>query len=426
MMKVSRRTVLAGMAASLAASTTGCGGGVGGSASFPLGVATGDVTPTGALLWTKYTRLDALQLRVWPEIGDVMTAPLRAVESVDGFVLVELENLLPGQWHRFRFESEDGEVSPLGRFRTALAPDALETITLGATSCIKAGHSYAALGHASRREDLDAFIFLGDTVYTDGAFTLEEYRDKWTKGLRGEDYQALRGSTSLISIWDDHEVRNNWQGDDVDAQLLDHARRAFLEHQPFRRDAAKPGRYWRSLKWGRTAEIFVLDGRSERVRSKGEYLSNEQLDWVIKGVNESEAVFKLVINCVPIGAFDSAFFSPFNDDNWQVYPEQRTKLLEGLEGKNEGQGVIVVSGDFHLGCFGRCARTGPGSRIFEALVGPGANAPNPMPTYPRGDPYEFSTALSSYSTFELNPNTKQAVIRYHAGDGRTLFERTMF
>jgi alkaline phosphatase D len=418
-MKVSRRTVLAGLAASLAAS--GCG--VGASPSFPLGVATGDVSPNSALLWTKYTRLDALQLRVWPEIGDVMTAPLRPVESVDGFVLVELKDLLPGQWHRFQFESADGEVSPLGRFRTALAPDALETVTFGATSCIKAGHSYAALGHASRREDLDAFIFLGDTVYTDGAFTLDEYREKWTKGLKGDDYQALRGSTSLVSIWDDHEVRNNWQGDDVDAQLLDHARRAFLEHQPLRRDPINPDRFWRSLKWGRTAEIFVLDGRSERVRSRGEYLSKDQLDWVLTGVNESDAVFKLVINAVPIGSFDSAFFAPFNDDNWQVYPEQRSQLLEGLE---KASRTMIVSGDFHLGCFGRCARSGPGSSLFEALVGPGANAPNPLPTYPRGDPYEFSTALSSYSSFELNPDSGQATVRYHAGNGRTLFERTLF
>jgi alkaline phosphatase D len=390
-------------------------------------VASGDVTATSALLWTKYTGFDALQLRVWAEIGDVMTAPLMPVEGRDGgFVILDLKSLLPGQWYRFRFESEEGEVSPLGRFRTAIAEDALETITLGATSCIKEGHSYAALGHASRREDLDAFIFLGDTVYTDGAFTLEEYREKWTKGLRGDDYQALRGSTSLVALWDDHEVRNNWEGDTVDAVLLDHARRAWHDHQPFRRSPVDPNRYWRSLRWGRTAELFVLDGRSERNRADGQYLSEEQLDWVIDGVNRSDAVFKLVLNAVPIGAFDSAFFAPFNDDNWQNFPRQRTRLLEGLERSNGGEGVIVISGDFHLGCFGRVARSGPGSRIFEALVGPGANAPNPLPTYPRGDPWEFSTALSSYSSFVLDPHTRKATVRYHSGSGRTLFERELF
>lgn len=420
-MSVSRRTVLAGLASALA---SGCAPGP--SGVFPLGVATGDVTDSSALLWTRYTRLDALQLRVWQEADGVEKASVLPVESVEGFVVLELSGLAPGQWHRFRFESEDGEVSPLGRFRTALAPDALETVTFGATSCIKAGHSYAALGHAARRDDLDAFIFLGDTVYTDGAVTLADYRAKWAEGLRGDDYQALRGSTSLVSIWDDHEVRNNWEGDTVDERLMAHARRAFLEHQPLRTNPEKPLRYWRKLRWGRTAELFVLDGRSERVRSKGQYLSDEQLDWLVRGVQESEALFKLVLNCVPIGAFDSAFFQPFNEDNWQTFPEQRTRLLEGLEASNGGEGVIVVSGDFHLGCFGRVSRSGPGARVYEALVGPGANAPNPLPTYPRGDPWEFSTALSSYSSFELNPKTRQATVRYHAGDGRMLFERTVF
>lgn len=418
-MTIKRRTFLAGLAGTVAA---GCAPDLTGS--FPLGVAAGDADASGALLWTRYTRFDPLHVRVWPEYGDAQRALELPAPVIEGFSMVAVEDLQPGTWHWYRFVSEDGEESPLGRFRTALAPDALERITIGATSCIKAGHSYAALGRAAERTDLDAFIFLGDAVYTDGARSVADFRDKWEEGLRGADYQALRGSTSLVALWDDHEVRNNWEGDTVDPTLLANARRAFLEHQPLRRDEDHPLRYWRTMKWGRTAELFVLDGRSERNRGRAEYLSPEQLDWLVKGVQESDARFKLVLNCVPIGTFDQAFFTPFNDDNWQGFPAQRTQLLEGLEAKGT-EGVIVVSGDFHLACFGRVAKEGPGARTFEALVGPGANAPNPLPTYPRGDPWEWSSALSNYTSFELDPQAGKATVRYHAGDGRTLFERVI-
>lgn len=420
MRALSRRTVLAGLAGALA--TTGCAPQT--TVPFPLGVAAGDATPGGALLWTHFTGWDALEVVVWHE-GDELTPPLRqAAPSEEGFAVVEVAGLQAGTWYLFRFQSEEGVRSPQGRFRTALAADALEVLTFGATSCIKHGFSYDTLARASERSDLDAFIFLGDAVYTDGASTLGDFRRKWGQGLGGPEYAALRGSTSLIAQWDDHEVRNNWEGDTVNPNLLANARRAFLEHQPIRQDAARPLRFWRTLTWGRTVEFFILDGRSERDRALHQYLSPEQLEWLISGVTASPATFKLILNTVPIGAFDSPFFKPFSEDNWQGYPEQREALLSGLEASG-ATGVIFVSGDFHFACFGRVAKEGPGSSLFEALVGPGAQSPNPLPAYPSGDPWEFSSAVNNYTSFELDPFTRKARVRYHAGDGRILFERTV-
>lgn len=419
MRKLHRRTVLAGLAGAMAAA--GCVPGLS-SEPFPLGVAAGDALSDGALLWTNYNGGEVLELQVWPEAGDLGLLQRHEAPHEDGFVMVDVKGLEPGTWYNYRFEAASGEASPLGRFRTALAADALEVVTFAATSCIKRGHSYAALGHAAERTDLDAFVFLGDAVYTDGASNLRDFRRKWAEGLRGPEYLALRGSTSLITQWDDHEVRNNWEGDSVKPALLHGARQAFLEHQPLRHSGGR--RFWRSLKWGRTAELFILDARSERNRSQGHYLSPEQLDWLIEGVASSQAAFKLILNTVPIGAFDQPFFAPFNDDNWQGFPEQREALLRGLE-RSGTPGVIFVSGDFHFACFGRAAKHGPGSSLYEALVGPGANKPNPLPAYPKGDPWEFSSAVNNYTSFQLDPFSHEARVRYHAGDGRVLFDRVV-
>ena len=77
-------------------------------------------------------------------------------------------------------------------------------------------------------------------------------------------------------LWDDHEVLNNWYPGEVldDPRytersvdlLAARARRAFLEHYPLRRSPADPERIYRSLPFGESLEVFVLDMRSERAR----------------------------------------------------------------------------------------------------------------------------------------------------------------
>ena len=99
-------------------------------------------------------------------------------------------------------------------------------------------------------------------------------------------------------------------------------------------------------------------------------------------------------------------------------------VLRSLE-ESGATGIFFLSGDFHLASFGRVAKEGPGSTLFEALVGPAANAPNPLPAYPSGEPWEFSSAINNYTSFELDPFTRKATVRYHSGDGTIIFERVV-
>lgn len=420
--RLSRRAVVSGLGA-LAA--TGCGPGVELKGPFPLGVASGDATESALVVWTRYEGVaKELTVVVWREGETDAGARREPAGVVNGACSFDLTGLAAATWYRYRFESGvAGEVSPEGRARTAFAPDALAPLVLGASCCIKYNHSYGALSHAAGRTDLDAFVFLGDSVYTDGSSSLGDFRTAWARGLVKPEYTALRGSTSMITQWDDHEVRNNWDGDSVDPVLLANARQAFLEHQPLRLDAGPTGRLWRRLSWGRTVDAWVLDSRSERNRAQGHYLSPEQLTWLTDGIANSQAVFKLVLNTVPIGSFDSAFFAPFNGDNWQAFPAQRTQLLQAIA-DSDARGVIFMSGDFHFGCVGQVAPHGPGSKLLETLVGPGAQAPNPSPSYPYNAQWPFSTGINNYVTFGFDPSARTVAIQYVASAGRVLFDRT--
>lgn len=396
---------------------------------FPLGVASGDATPSGAVLWTRYLGMDALRVAVWE--GDGERPPDAALQpaapGAEGFAQVEVEGLRAGTWHRYRFEAIDASgavlgVSDPGRFRTAIQSDSAERLTFGAVSCTKAGHSFATLARAAENPGLDAFLLLGDIVYTDGSRTLADYEAAWERGIGSPEYRALRASTSTVAIWDDHEVRNNWTGESVESGLYSAAQEAFLLHQPVRRPASGQNRFWRKLSWGRTADVFVLDARSERNHARGEYISPEQFAWLTRGVAESQAAFKLVLNTVPIGSFDTAFFQPFTDDTWQACPEQRAAVLRAIDEANV-PGVIWLSGDFHLACVGRVSRKGPGERALEVLVGPGAQRPNVLPSYPGGPQWDFSSGINNYSSLELDPQSGDARLRYHDGKGRVFFDR---
>lgn len=429
---VSRRAFVAGLSA-LGAGALGCGESrYVPTSPFPIGLAAGDATPDSVVLATRYLGAGRA-LRVALSEGDYPVAAgaprLPAVVGEGGYVRVSVDGLAPATWYRYLFEAvaDDGavvETSLEGRFRTAFAAGTVAPLKLGAVCCTKHSHDFAAVGAAGRRSDLDAFILLGDVCYADGATTHEEFREHWGLTLDTPEYRALRASTSVVALWDDHEIRNNWERATLDPQLFAAALASFKEHQPMRSDAAAPERLWRKLSWGKTVDLFVLDSRSERDRAHGHYLSPEQLDWLIQGVTKSEAAFKLILNTVPIGSFDTPFFGPFGDDMWLAYPDQRRQVLEAFDQAGT-RGLVWLSGDFHLACIGRVSKAGePGGTQLEALVGPGAQAPNSLPSYPGGPQWDWANGRNNWTELDLDPVKGEVTFRYFDRDNRAFHVAT--
>jgi len=400
---------------------------------FPLGVASGDATPDGAVLWTRYDGTLPLRLDVWQGGDDAPIPVLRNVEALvapGGFVHAAARGLQPGETYQYAF-SEQGESGPgvrsrVGRFRTALRPGALERISIGATSCTYNTLPLEILKSAGQKR-LDAFLLLGDTVYADPSRTLAEFRKKWTENLSAEGYRVLRGSTSIVATYDDHEFHNDWTGETVDPDLRAAASRAFFEHTPLRRHPESPDRVWRSLRWGDTVELFVLDSRGERklstrLQPDGEYLSRAQMDWLKDGLSRSTATFKIILNSVPIGEFPD-LFQIRTEDRWEGFPAQRTEILKHVEDQRL-RGVVWLSGDFHVGTVGRPSLSGPGSRALEVLAGPGANFGNPAAKSLPRTQFDFASPTNNFVVLDLDPVSAQVRVAFHDEMGNLLFERT--
>ncbi|MBL8911659.1 MAG: alkaline phosphatase D family protein [Archangium sp.] len=386
---------------------------------FPCGVSSADVTTTNALVWTVYSGADPLFVEWWPA-SDENARQRRAVEVIDGAAQLDLTNLTAGERYVFRF-TDDTRTSDTGRFRAAIADDALEPLTFAVSSCARQTTALLPLAAVGNGFTLDAFLCLGDAVYADGAITRSDYDAKWRGALARAPNRAMRRATSTIATWDDHEVENDASPDHTTPERFSIARDSFFAHQPARIDA--PNRIWRSRRWGRTAEIFVLDCRGERNSAAGQYISPEQLQWLKQGIANSPATFKLVLNSVPIGNYPSALFQALAKDRWDGYPEQRRELLEFVD--QHRSGVLWLTGDFHIGVAGRVALDGVGAEQVELACGPaGSNLPNPALTYPSGPQFDYASADNNVVVLDLDPSNRSVRARFVGGDGRVLFEHT--
>lgn len=382
------------------------------STQFPDGLASGDPTFDGIVLVSRWTGEGLLRLLLWKTAENQIAPPLVSMEvSKDGDQLVwvevnSLESNTTYHWALVEFQETTAVArSPFATFQTAPAEEESSPLRLAVVACTSNMRLKTTLENTVAQGPLNACLALGDSSYNDGAFTLEEFRLKWRESMMSDGWQAMRQSTSLIATWDDHEFTNNFNPETVDPELFAHARKAFFEYMPMR--TKKLGRVWRKIAFGKTADVFVLDCRTERKPStlktaEATYISIEQLSWLKSELQNSRARFKLLMNSVPIGDFPS-LFDVARDDRWEAYESQRREILTFID-DNSIAGVLWVSGDFHMASLGRVSNEGPGMGQTEILVGPGAQRGNPLAQLPQAPQFAWASNEENCALLEFNPS----------------------
>ncbi len=415
-------------------------------ASFPQTVSSGAMTTDSVTVWARAEGLTEVTLRVWREVGSdteiaLVTEQKASVPAEHGNVKVRVSGLAPATWYAYAFFSNDlSKRSPIGKVRTAFPDDWAEPLTVGATSCAsyryKPFRALETLGH----QPMDLWLHLGDVAYNDGAMNLAEYRAKWRDQLADPGYRALMPAAGAYFTWDDHEFTNNIdvEREGIDDPLVVAAMTSFKESLPL-----EDGKLWRSYRWGRTAEFFVLDLRTERKAStrgtpQEEFVSPAQLEWLKSGIVSSPAHFKVVMTSVPITNFPEASW-PARNDRWQGYQVQREQLLSFLDSSGVDN-VWFVSGDIHLGTLMRIEATGPRRKYFEVCAGPAGNI-NPLaivlePGNEKNKPDFFPDAQFLYASgafqatlFTFDPAANTVRVRFldpKQGDAATCDQSVRF
>ncbi len=397
--------------------------------TFAYGVQTGDATATSVVVSVRQFRDEAvtLVLAQGTAEGWEPVLELPGLLADDGVVQIELGSLIPDTTYAVvAYRPEGLQRSTPSRFRTALYPGQQRVVRLGAISCLgSAGAPFACLSQAAAQQ-LDAFLFLGDTIYADeGLRPASDWEGHWSDALQTAGMRDLTSSTSVVATWDDHEVDNNWSWDDAgmpETALV--GLRAFRRAIPQRRGPGGTG-VWRRLTWGTTLELFVLDCRGER--ANGDYVSRAQLDWLKAGLVESEARFKLILNSVPITDMDSVYLGLGADDRWDGHPGPRAEILRHITSQGV-RGVLWVSGDFHWGALARVGAE-PGDDGYdqrEVFTGPGGSTINPLAyLVGEGGQYEAVVTERNYVRIEADPEAGTLTLAFVSGAGEVVAERVV-
>jgi alkaline phosphatase D len=372
---------------------------------FQLGIASGDPTSTGGVLWTRLAPrpleleggMDGARTIVRWEVAEddafrsiVRQGRATAAPELSYSLHIEVDGLEPDRWYHYRFIVGDA-TSPVGRLRTTPPAGGLTPLHFVFASCQHYEQGLFTAYEHMAREELDLVAHLGDYIYEYSAIeervrrhvgleirTLDDYRRRYALYKADPALQAAHARCPWIVTWDDHEVDNNYAGshgeNGMESEEQMHARRAaayqaWWEHQPVRVPRA---RSWadlnitRGVGWGALAQLWVLDtrqyrseqpcGGGTRVVPCGDdwadpsrtMLGEAQERWLDDGLGASGARWQVLANQVMLAPFDQTPGEPVRlaMDNWSGYPAARDRLLRSIAERAPNR-TVVLTGDIH-------------------------------------------------------------------------------
>jgi alkaline phosphatase D len=367
---------------------------------FALGVASGQPRAQSIVLWTRLTGADLpadvpvrWELARDERFTDIAARGNETALAADAHsVHAEPTALEPGRWYWYRFEAL-GQRSTVGRTRTAPAADVREGLRFALASCQRYDHGhYAAWRHIANAE-LDLVLFVGDYIYEYASpptalrrheglavRTLEQYRARYAQYKSDPLLQAAHAALPWLTVWDDHEVDNDYaasQGQALQTDFLAQraaAYRAYWEHMPFPKAWKPTGadmRIYGRTDWGALACIHALDDRqyrdaqacpregrgganSVRLRDcpeltdpKRSLLGASQERWLAASW-DTQRPWNLVAQQTLMTrlAWNSASEPVYWTDGWDGYAASRERLLATVA-ERKVPGVVVFGGDVH-------------------------------------------------------------------------------
>ena len=265
---------------------------------FRHGVASGDPTKRGIILWTRVSDVTSHSVKVqWqlaedPEMTRIVASGHAATDASKDFtVKIDVGGLSAGATLYYQFRAM-GSLSRIGRTRT-LPSGQVESAKFGVVSCANYPNGFFHVyREIAERSDLDAVLHLGDYIYEYGAtgyasqhaealgripqpenelHSLRDYRQRHGQYKSDPDSQAMLASLPLIAVWDDHELANDGWRDGAEghsedegewAARRDAAIQAYFEWMPIRgKPKGKKTRIFREFRYGDLASLIMLDTR---------------------------------------------------------------------------------------------------------------------------------------------------------------------
>ncbi|MFI6240356.1 alkaline phosphatase D family protein [Micromonospora sp. NPDC050795] len=371
---------------------------------FKLGVASGDPAPDSVVLWT---RLAPSPLNADGQ-GGMANADVTVewqVSTTDRFTSLVASGSVVARYadahsvhaiagglaadsdYYYRFRAQ-GQISPVGRTRTAPAPSSFgRDLVMAFASCAHYEAGYYTAYRRMAEDNPGLILHLGDYIYEGGVgsstvrqhvgteiVSLADYRRRYALYKSDPDLQAAHAAAPWLVVPDDHEVENNYANmvrNDSSPTLTAAqwtarraaAYRAYYENMPLRPASAANGNsipLYRRVRWGQLATFHMLDTRQFRddqacgdgwkVCAEADLPSRSltgatQEAWLLDGLAQRYGTWDILGQQV--------FFAQQLDANgaasmdaWDGYRASRSRIQGGWQQRGV-RNPLVLTGDVH-------------------------------------------------------------------------------
>ncbi|MFJ5714099.1 glycerophosphodiester phosphodiesterase family protein [Neobacillus sp. NPDC093127] len=414
------------------------------------GVASGDVTDSSAVLWARANGPANIQFEVSSDPSFKHRSIVKtshADAKHDFTVNVPVNGLKPDTAYYYRAHTVSSKYTVNGSFKTAPEQNSLKPMTMvwggdtGGQGEIPPYKTFQAMSALNP----DFFLFSGDTIYADNktpavpnppSETVQDFWAKYKENRTDAGLRSLLQKTATFSIWDDHEVTNDFSG--PSESLTPTGLRAFKDYWPISGERSSADKLYNKYSWGNTVDMMILNNRGYRdsnTKADGPdktMLGEEQLKWLEQQLLESDAKVKLVATSVPISvptgkanARDGwANGNQVNPNDPTGYENEFKKISDFIVEKGI-KNVFFVTTDVHFAQVIKYDANQDGKTDYHELIsGPiGAVKINPGTLDPTFGPESMYAEgdFFNFGVFQVDPANKQATVEIRDENGKIHF-----
>lgn len=416
---------------------------------FANGVKVGEVTDTGAVLWTRLTERGEADRRIdgW---DDRQPRPWSAPGAAGRISLVILKDGEPSggvypavevgpetdscfQWHprglepatRYEavFTGRRGDETAVitASFTTAPAPDSEAPLTFVVSTCQDfPRRDDKANGHRIYRSMLELdpafFVQTGDTLYYDKpnpeARDLATARYKWNRLYALPNLREFHRRVPSYWLHDDHDLLKNdcWPGQTYGDLTWEQGLMVWREQVP---QSDKP---YRTFRWGKHVQVWFPEGREFRSPNtmpdgpEKTILGRDQWRWLEESMRASDAIHKFYVSATPVVGPDRKNKRDNHANEGFAHEGERLRaFLSAIPG------CLVLNGDRHW----QYHSVDPATGLQEFGSGPASDV-HAGGWSPRNklEPHRFLRVKGGFLSVKVQG--PQATIRHHDVHGKVV------
>lgn len=450
------------------------------------GLKIGEVTAESAVIWTRLTlrpernSADAPLVEIeydGAEDDERRSQPVRSVRFPQGVTVRDLKQAVPGADGdvRVRYRPRDADdwtstpwlaVNPLGDFTRRVPLSQLQSATEYEIAVDSRGTDGAAgteltgsfrtappadanaavtftVSTGQGNDDQDSpqgfkiypamsklapsfFVHTGDIIYYDKlAKTVDLARWHWQRMYSWPTNVEFHRHTASYFMRDDHDT---WVNDCWPTMASPYMHEfTFRQGQAvFAEQAPLDGPTWRTARWGRDLQIWLVEGRDFRSPNtdpdgpEKTIWGAAQKRWFKETLAASDATFRVLISPTPLVGPDR---NNKNDNHAnRAFAHEGRELREFLAGQKN---AVVICGDRHW----QYASVDPQTGLREYCCGPAsdAHAGGWQQGDKRPDYHRYVNVVGGFlsAAVDRSAGAPTLTVRFHDVDGKELFSDTL-